>query len=64
MSVQPLRTKLPDGRARCQARLSWGSTWVVGREQCSKAALDGDVHCGTHKRQADARLKRIQERNK
>lgn len=56
-----LRKKLPDGRDRCQARISYGSVWVSGRNQCSKAALKDDVFCGTHRRQTNLRLRRKQE---
>jgi hypothetical protein len=47
---------------RCQARKAYGSVWVSGREQCSKAAIEGDVFCGTHKRAMDAKLERRKQR--
>lgn len=53
-----LQEKLQDGRNRCQARKSYGSAWVAGREQCGKAAKDGDVFCGTHQNQMAKRLER------
>ena len=48
--VEPLRPNLADGRPRCQARLKYGSTWVSGRRQCSKAAKNG-VFCAAHHRE-------------
>lgn len=47
---------------RCQARKAYGSAWVAGRKQCSKAAVKGDVFCGNHRRAMDAKIERQKQR--
>lgn len=55
MKIERLQLKLHNGRPRCQARLSYGSAWVAGRQQCGNASVGDDVLCGTHRRQYDKR---------
>lgn len=38
-------------KPRCQARLSYGTVWQSGRQQCGKGTKPGEVFCGTHLRQ-------------
>lgn len=54
--MSKLEGRLSDGRKRCQARKIYGSAWIAGREQCSNAATQDDVLCGTHARQLQKRF--------
>jgi hypothetical protein len=51
------RANLPNGRPQCQARLKDSAFIYGGPPQCERAAKGDDVFCGTHRRQADKRLK-------
>ena len=59
-----LEPTLHDGRPRCQARLKPSNIWLDGcGDQCSHAAKEGEVFCGTHQRQIMRRLDRIKPRD-
>jgi hypothetical protein len=44
-----------EGRKRCAAKISWGSTWEAGRRQCFQNAKPDEDYCGIHLAQAKRR---------